>query len=65
MHCEKCTKTAAVILLVLGLIFLVVDLGYWDFWGISWWTVLFLYFGLGHWAAATCPECQKLHKKMK
>ncbi len=35
------------VVLVLGVLFLIRDLGGWDFLGIQWWTVAFLLLGLG------------------
>lgn len=35
-----------VILLIVGILFLLVDLGKWNFWNIQWWTVLFLLWGI-------------------
>ena len=35
-----------VILLIIGILFLLVDLGKWNFWNIQWWTVLFLLWGI-------------------
>lgn len=57
--CTKCCKMCGGILLVLGLAFLFVDLGKWDFWGLSWWTVAFLLMGLCKFAKSGCPECIK------
>ncbi|MCK4669585.1 MAG: hypothetical protein KAT43_00155 [Nanoarchaeota archaeon] len=39
-------QLCGVILLIIGIIFLLVDLGKWNFWGIQWWTVLFLLWGI-------------------
>ena len=53
VHGESCMvcnagvcKLCATIALLLGIIFLLQDLGKWDFWGINWWTVAFLLVGL-------------------
>ena len=45
-------------LLVLGVIFLLKDLGTWDFWGISWWTALFVVVGVGQIGSSKCPNCE-------
>jgi len=47
-----------VLLLVLGLLFLLVDLGAWAFWGVSWWTALFLLVGLCSLAGGSCKDCK-------
>ncbi len=44
--------------LVLGVIFLLKDLGTWDFWGISWWTALFVVVGVGQIGSSKCPNCE-------
>lgn len=56
MHgCKSCTKKGGYVFLVLGLLFLLVDVGVWNFFGIQWWTVIFLMFGLQ--AFNNCPDC--------
>ena len=44
--------------LVLGVLFLLKDLGKWDFWGVNWYTALFLVVGVGHLASSKCPDCE-------
>ena len=44
--------------LVLGLLFLMKDLGTWDVWGVSWYTALFIVVGVGHLASSKCPDCE-------
>ena len=44
------------VVLVVGVLFLIGDLGGWGFWGIHWWTVLFLLMGLG----VLCNCCDRL-----
>ena len=56
-NCEHSMKFGAVIFLLLGLAFLFVDLGKWDFWGISWYTALFLVVGFFKLHLAFHPEC--------
>jgi len=63
MGCIKCRKVCGIGLLVLGLAFLARDLGYWDFWGISWWTALLIWFGIGSMAMSKCAECVATIKK--
>jgi hypothetical protein len=48
-------------LLILGILFLLVDLGYWTFWGIQWWTALFVVWGV---ISLTCKGyCNTPRKK--
>ena len=63
--CPKCTKISGVLILVLGVVFLVVDLGYWDFWNIQWWTALFLLMGVVKLAHTNCPDCMAMAKGKK
>lgn len=41
----KCGMCGWLVLLV-GVLFLLQDLGYWDLWGLHWWTVLTLLAGV-------------------
>lgn len=43
--------------LVTGALFLLADLGMWD-WGISWWTAAFLLIGLGKVGRSKCKDCK-------
>ena len=56
-------KTAGIALLVLGIIFLLVDLGKWDFWGIQWWTALIIFAGLMKIGCSHCKACDMKKKK--
>ena len=56
--CKKCTMICGVLFLALGVLFLLVDLGYWDFWGINWWTAVLLVGGVAGLASSKCPDCQ-------
>ena len=57
MMCKKCSMAAGAMFLVLGVAYLLQDLGMWNFWGINWWTALFLLMGIGHMCASKCPDC--------
>ncbi len=48
-----------VLLLALGVVFVLKDLNVWNFWGVNWWSALFLLVGLGKLGASHCPDCQK------
>ena len=43
---EKDMRPWGLLLLVLGVLFLLQDLGKWNFWGVSWYTALFLLMGV-------------------
>ena len=60
MGCGKCRGICAVSLLAAGVLFLLVDLGYWDFWNIQWWTVMFILAGVGSLGMRSCPDCQAM-----
>jgi len=64
MHCmcNRCKLLSGLLLLVLGVLFLLRDLGVWDFWNIQWWTALILLMGLAHFGTKFCPECKKVCK---
>lgn len=57
MGCKNCTKKGGMLFLLFGIIFLLKDFGVWGFWGINWWTVLFILWGVGKWGMTTCPDC--------
>ncbi len=63
--CRKCTMGSAVLLLLLGAIFLSVDFGFWSFFGISWWTALFLVMGIVFLLKEQCDSCCDLRPKTK
>jgi hypothetical protein len=48
---------SGVVFLILGALFLLVDLGVWDFWNIQWWSALFIFVGVGALAKRSCPDC--------
>jgi|GEM_PF-4769587 len=51
----KCTKFWGILLLLIGIGYLFVDLGWWSFWGIGPMTMVFLFAGL--WIAG-CSMCK-------
>ena len=61
--CEKCISLIGVLFLIVGVLFLLKDIGVWNFWNLNWWTVGFLLFGIGHLGMRACPACQDLRKK--
>lgn len=63
--CGKCTKLCGLLLLVVGILFLLADLNVWEFWGIQWWTVIFLLTGLGYLCMSSCPACTTLREGKK
>ena len=65
MMCKKCSMMCGLILLILGVLFLLRDLSVWDFWGISWWTALFILFGLVHMCKHSCHDCNSMCSEMK
>ena len=52
MHC--CNKYVGGVLVVLGVLFLLRDLDVWNFFNISWWTVMFLGMGICSLVHACC-----------
>jgi len=46
--------------LIVGVLFLLADLGYWTFFGIQWWTALFIVWGI---ISLTCKDCKAPKKK--
>ena len=50
--------------LVLGVLFLLQDLNWWNFWGISWYTALFVVVGVAHIGSAGCKECRAMRMGM-
>ncbi len=59
MMCNKCSGIMGGLLLLAGLAFLLADIGLWTFWGVSWWTVLFLLFGFAKVSKGKCHDCCK------
>ena len=56
--CKKCNMMNGLLLLVVGILFLLKDLGQWTFWNISWWTIVFLLMGVGGLCMNSCKDCQ-------
>lgn len=54
-----CKLSIGIGLVVAGFLFLLKDLGKWDFWGIQWWTVLFLIIGAKMICRCCCKEYDK------
>ena len=65
MCCEKCTKISGILLLVIGVLFLLKDIGVWTFWNLSWVTVLVLLAGLVGLASGGCPDCKEARSGKK
>lgn len=63
--CKKCLTLGGVSFLVLGVLFLLRDMNIWNFWGIQWWTALFIVIGVGQLGSANCPDCQAIRKGKK
>ena len=51
--------------LVLGVLFLLQDLGKWDFWNISWYTAVLIVVGVAHVASSKCADCEAVRKGKK
>ncbi|MFH1053479.1 MAG: hypothetical protein V1740_03620 [Candidatus Woesearchaeota archaeon] len=56
--CSKCGKLCALLVLVLGVLFLLQDLKVWNFWNISWYTILFLLMAICMFCKGYCPTCK-------
>ena len=50
-------KVSALVLLVVGILFLLRDFNVWDFWNIQWWSALFVLLGLGKLCKRACSCC--------
>ncbi|MFH1972295.1 MAG: hypothetical protein ABIJ18_02340 [archaeon] len=61
--CKKCAMMVAALTLLVGLAFLCVDLGFWAFWNINWWTAALGILGFALLLQANCKACQDLLKK--
>lgn len=56
--CQKCSKITGVIVLLFGIGFLLRDWGWWTFWGLDAWTVVFVLAGLFTLCSCGCKDCQ-------
>lgn len=56
--CKKCCNIMAWLFLVAGVLFLLVDLGFWTFWNIQWWTVVLILMGVCCMGKAKCKDCK-------
>ena len=66
MHsCGKCSKLTAFLLVLAGVLFLLVDLGVWNFWNLQWWTVLFLIVGVTAFGMSCCGDCKEMRGMKK
>ena len=65
--CNNCLKVSGAIFVVLGILFLLVDLGILgpDLWKVQWWTALFIVVGVGSFASSRCPECTAIRTGKK
>ena len=62
MICQKCAKMCGVLVFVAGLLLLSRDLGIWEFWNLSPWTLVFLLVGLAKLGSSGCKDCKKMCK---
>ncbi|GEM_PF-1303283 len=63
MMCNKCMGITGWLFLVFGVLFLLQDVKVWNFWGLNWFTIAFLLYGLTHIASSGCKDCQAIRKK--
>lgn len=68
--CCKCKSTTGLIILAAGILFLLRDLGVWNFWNIQWWSIIFIVGGMIAMCKGSgcCSEgecCTKPEKKEK
>ena len=64
-YCKKCMVIGGAVFLVLGVVYVLVDLKKFDFWNIQWYSVLFLAMGLGQLGSSKCPDCQAMKSGKK
>ena len=65
MGCSKCMRVGGAIFLILGIVFLLRDVNIWDFWGIQWWTALFVVWGIASLGSSKCPDCMAVRGEKK
>ena len=58
MCCSKCSKMIGALFALVGVGFLLADLGVWRFWGLQWYTPVFLLGGLCVMCTGCCPDCK-------
>jgi uncharacterized membrane protein len=63
--CEKCSKLSGGLFIVFGVVLLLQNVGVWSFWGIQWYTILFLLAGLMMLGKTKCPMCVDSKPKKK
>jgi hypothetical protein len=55
--CKKCMALGGIVWLIVGVLFLLQDLGVWSFSNINWYTAVFILGGLTLLGMKGCPEC--------
>jgi len=55
--CKKCGNGTGVLIVLVGILYLLSDLGYIAWWTLNWWTIFFLIWGLKMWGMTNCKEC--------
>ncbi|MEK6812560.1 MAG: hypothetical protein AABX86_00400 [Nanoarchaeota archaeon] len=58
--CSGCSRVCGWLFLIVGILFLLDNLTAWSFWGIQWYTVAFILFGIGAIGASKCSDCQAM-----
>lgn len=61
--CKKCCKATGWLVLIAGILFLLVDLNFWNFWNVQWWTALFVILGVTCIAKSNCKDCNAAGKR--
>jgi hypothetical protein len=56
MMCGKCKMWMGILVLVFGVLFLLQNLNVWNFWGIQWYTVVFVLIGIKM-LGCCCHDC--------
>ncbi len=65
MMCGRCKKMMGILVLILGILFLLQNFGVWRFWGIQWYTIVFILIGFKMIGSSCCKECQSCQMDMK
>jgi fatty acid desaturase len=63
--CPKCNKIVAILFLLVGILYLGQDYGWWDFWQLSWFTAVFLVIGIAKLGHSSCKDCQAISSGKK